>query len=191
VINDLQIPNPCVGSEKEEENMRNLLTISLLAACTGSEKDTAVVDTATESEEDTQSQEDTQDDAFAPAEGDWNLTGVAYSENTCGVDEPSGGDSEGTWTLAMDGAGYSLSVAGYLAPFACVLDGVDLSCEELVFSSTPDEALDATLSQAFTLSMSFSSEESATGVWGLVQTCEGMDCSDQDCSLQGTGDLAK
>jgi hypothetical protein len=170
----------------EESPMRTILMTSLsllfVVSCSGKDDepdDTGVADADT----DTGAVGD-----IVPSTGTWHLNDATYSVNTCGVDETSGEDPEGTWTLSLEDDGsYSLSPAAFLGSFSCRILGKELGCDQLFFEDIAHEVLDAVLDQTFNMGMSFSDENTALGFWGIVQTCEGTECDGLDCEVQASG----
>ncbi len=168
--------------------MYHWLFLSLLAACSGGEKEAGVEETGS-SETGTQ---ETGLEEFAPSTGDWKLSGVTYESNTCAIDEVAAGEDgeEGTWVLTGAGSGgYTLSPASFLAPFDCDLEGVDLFCAPLGFEESL-EGVNATVSQTFRIGMVFSDAFNGQGTWSLNKTCAGTDCDGVACEVAGTAAVA-
>jgi hypothetical protein len=114
----------------------------------------------------------TQEEAFAPTLGEWTMTNLEITADTCGLTQGDTGtpeDSVLTLTQNTDGT-YGLTVDADLS-FSCTLTGKNLACD-------PYTQSDNGISQSMTVTATFVDANNLHGSLGMDLTCaEGADCS--------------
>ena len=146
--------------------------------------------------EDTAAEETTEETAFAPQEGGWDVSPLTITEDTCGMGEDEGdGEDEGgiaNLTKNEDGS-YLLAVGeeGDMMEFTCSLGGMDLTCDAITKVEEDTES-EMTWTTSMEVGVTFSSETELTGSLGMDLNCEGNGCAalaemgmTMPCSLTG------
>ena len=114
----------------------------------------------------------TQEEAFAPTTGDWTMTNLEITADTCGLTEGDTGTPEDTLmnlTLNTDGS-YTLVVDSELS-FSCTLTGREMACD-------PYTQNNQGITQNMVVNVSFSDANTLHGSLGMDLICEeGTDCS--------------
>ena len=148
----------------------------VLAACTGSSKDTTgdsgeTVDTSQDSGESEDTSQDSGEivDTFELTEGIWVGT-YALLENECDA-EPSSGDLEMT-VSNLDGNTFTLAFEPF--EYSCTIEGVSATCDPIVYEETAQGGISvlSTANMGFTLE----SESTMSGLAFIEYSCEGEDC---------------
>ena len=115
---------------------------------------------------------DTTQEAFTPTTGEWTMSNLEITSDTCGLGESDTGAPEDTLmnlTLNTDGS-YTLVVDSELS-FSCTLTGRDMACDPYTQSNQG-------ITQSMVVNVTFSDANTLHGSLGMDLTCaEGADCS--------------
>lgn len=138
--------------------------LSTLIACGDKTEDTSS-NTTTDTTDTTQ-------EAFTPTTGEWTMSNLEITSDTCGLGESDTGTPEDTLmnlTLNTDGS-YTLEVDAELS-FSCTLTGRDMACDPYTQSNQG-------ITQSMVVNVTFSDANTLHGSLGMDLTCaEGADCS--------------
>lgn len=138
-----------------------LLAPLALIACGDKSEDTAT--------------EETTEEAFVPQEGDWTVSALTITEDSCGFGDEEGTEDEGSvanLTLNTDGS-YTLVIDEEMS-FSCALEGMALACDEV---SESEDQEGTTFTYTYNVGVSFTSETALDGSMGMDFNCEGDGCA--------------
>lgn len=147
-----------------------------------------------EKSEDTAAEETTEEAAFAPQEGGWDVSALNITEDTCGMGDGEGDDEGGLANLTKNEDGsYLLAVGeeGDMMEFTCSLGGMELTCDAIT-EVEEDTDSQMTWTTSMEIGVTFTSETELDGSMGMDVSCEGEGCAmladlgmTMPCSING------